>query len=553
MISAGRVLLMPKGAYDASTTYELLDIVSYNGSSYIAKGTTTGNLPTNTTYWQLSAYGGNAANVASNFAELETTSIAVAVHNVDDLFIDENSQLMITTQKINIGDAIVSGTNCTPTSVETLINNVATYFANLDATDRKLKAIAEIEVQTDLHTLTIGEYFKSDTSFYVTNAPTGIDSEITAVFRLTVEAAYDDESALNAPMLLTLRTLNGKVYKQAYDGVNWSSWAQEATEAEISTLQYDDIQIQQLVANFQGTLTANKNYSAGDHFVYQYNEYELDSSVSSGSALVIGTNCHATGDVSSQISSVNEALTDEVTTRATLGAHNLLENVATTTVYTDGNKTITFTVNSDGSVTVNGETGSTTNRGLNLNTSVKTVSGQRYILSGCPSDGNDNTFYVDAFTPDFSINVKDTGNGIEFIGNGQTLTVRVLVKLNTEVSNKIFHPMLRLATDSDPTYQPYAMTNRELTERYIIQKETKSNISVTANTYTDIYVQFPVSNYTIVGVLGTSIGSGGVDVSLVTAYPISNSSGEYVFLRVINTAASAKTIGVDVLGLFEKK
>ena len=156
------------------------------------------------------------------------------------------------------------------------------------------------------------------------------------------------------------------------------------------------------------------------------------------------------------------ALENEVVTRSTLGAHNLIENVATTTVYTDGNKTITFTVNSDGSVTVNGETGSTTNRGLNLNTSVKTVSGKRYILSGCPSDGNDNTFYLDAFTPDFSINVKDTGNGIEFIGDGQTLTVRVLVKLNTEVSNKIFYPMLRLATDADTTYRPYTPTNVEL-------------------------------------------------------------------------------------------
>ena len=49
MISAGRVLLMPRGDYDNTATYEMLDIVSYNGSSYIAKGTTTGNLPTNTT------------------------------------------------------------------------------------------------------------------------------------------------------------------------------------------------------------------------------------------------------------------------------------------------------------------------------------------------------------------------------------------------------------------------------------------------------------------------------------------------------------------------
>lgn len=51
--SAGRVLMIPKGDYDAAETYTMLDVVSYQGKSYVAKQTTTGNAPTNTTYWQL--------------------------------------------------------------------------------------------------------------------------------------------------------------------------------------------------------------------------------------------------------------------------------------------------------------------------------------------------------------------------------------------------------------------------------------------------------------------------------------------------------------------
>lgn len=51
--SAGRVLMIPKGDYDATETYTMLDVVSYQGKSYVAKQTTTGNAPTNTTYWQL--------------------------------------------------------------------------------------------------------------------------------------------------------------------------------------------------------------------------------------------------------------------------------------------------------------------------------------------------------------------------------------------------------------------------------------------------------------------------------------------------------------------
>lgn len=51
--SAGKVLMIPKGDYDAAETYTMLDVVSYQGKSYVAKQTTTGNAPTNTTYWQL--------------------------------------------------------------------------------------------------------------------------------------------------------------------------------------------------------------------------------------------------------------------------------------------------------------------------------------------------------------------------------------------------------------------------------------------------------------------------------------------------------------------
>ena len=48
---AGRIMPLPKGLYNAATAYEVLDIVSYENNLYMAKQSTTGNLPTNTTYW----------------------------------------------------------------------------------------------------------------------------------------------------------------------------------------------------------------------------------------------------------------------------------------------------------------------------------------------------------------------------------------------------------------------------------------------------------------------------------------------------------------------
>ena len=76
--SAGRILLLPKGAYDANTTYNLLDMVFYQGSTYVAKQTTTGNLPTNTTYWQILAQGTQSAQVAGNYYGTCDTAAATA-------------------------------------------------------------------------------------------------------------------------------------------------------------------------------------------------------------------------------------------------------------------------------------------------------------------------------------------------------------------------------------------------------------------------------------------------------------------------------------------
>lgn len=60
---AGRVLLIPKGNYDSTVTYTMLDMVVYNGSSYICKQECTGVVPTNTTYWMLNASGSAVAYI----------------------------------------------------------------------------------------------------------------------------------------------------------------------------------------------------------------------------------------------------------------------------------------------------------------------------------------------------------------------------------------------------------------------------------------------------------------------------------------------------------
>ena len=54
------------GAYAGGTSYIVDDAVSYNGSSYICKLASTGNLPTNTTYWDVLAEKGASGSGAGD-------------------------------------------------------------------------------------------------------------------------------------------------------------------------------------------------------------------------------------------------------------------------------------------------------------------------------------------------------------------------------------------------------------------------------------------------------------------------------------------------------
>jgi len=62
-INLGNIKFNWQGAYNGATAYAVDDVVSYNGSSYICKLASTGNLPTNTTYFdQMSSAGTNGTN-----------------------------------------------------------------------------------------------------------------------------------------------------------------------------------------------------------------------------------------------------------------------------------------------------------------------------------------------------------------------------------------------------------------------------------------------------------------------------------------------------------
>jgi len=61
----GKVNILYRGEYSSTATYALLDVVTYDGSSYICIKDTTGNLPTDTTYFGLLCEGIEGRGISS--------------------------------------------------------------------------------------------------------------------------------------------------------------------------------------------------------------------------------------------------------------------------------------------------------------------------------------------------------------------------------------------------------------------------------------------------------------------------------------------------------
>ena len=162
---------------------------------------------------------------------------------------------------------------------------------------------------------------------------------------------------------------------------------------------------------------------------------------------------------------LKQALSNEVTTRAILGAHNILPFPYEQSSVADSSSGVAFTANSDGTVTVSKTGSPTANSVFTLTTTLKLPAG-KYILSGCPSGGSGSTYYMQGFgNVDYTTGsgILDTGNGVTFtLTATNTLTIKIYIRTGWSGGTLVFKPMIRMAEDSDTTYQQYAQKNLNL-------------------------------------------------------------------------------------------
>ena len=169
--------------------------------------------------------------------------------------------------------------------------------------------------------------------------------------------------------------------------------------------------------------------------------------------------------------SVEEEIEQIYADNGVLGAKNLLKNVATSGT----SNGITYTVNSDKSISFVGTTTATSTFAITPDIATnKFLDDGNYILSvgtALPTgielwlNGYVNGAYYNRVAT-MTAGMKEVAFTVTPNLTGLKLYIQIPhVSGGRVVSSTTIYPMIRLASDPDDTYQPYAMTNRELTEK----------------------------------------------------------------------------------------
>lgn len=174
-----------------------------------------------------------------------------------------------------------------------------------------------------------------------------------------------------------------------------------------------------------------------------------------------------------------------------MGAKNLLVPEWAETQTTENG--VTYTFNADGTIIMNTDaSGATANTNCNLRKITATTNNVfpagTYTLTACPAGGSSTTYrtWARAYRPDTNTaltdNLYEEGNGVSFtVSEPFSLGINATVMSGYVCNNLTWKPMLRYASDTDNTYEPYAMTNKQLTDRLA----TKRSLSVSSNVIGD--------------------------------------------------------------------
>ena len=199
---------------------------------------------------------------------------------------------------------------------------------------------------------------------------------------------------------------------------------------------------------------------------------------------------------------------------------------------------ITVTPQADGSLIINGTATGT----FTYTKQVTLVSGESYIVSGCPSGGSSSTYRLDIYGTGLPA-VPDYGSGSAiFVAPNNFVTLRVVIYSGVTFDNSHWYPMIRLSSESDAAFEPYENICP-------IEGINAFNVYNAPSTEEDDAYTYPVAlNQTIYG--GTvDVISGQVTKTdaLISSYAGESLPSTWLSDRDVYSSGATPTIGAQVV------
>lgn len=209
----GRVLPIFKGEYDPTATYENLDVVLYNGSSYVALNTTTNNLPTDENHWAIVALAGTLS--PEQIAEVEQQVIeyvqgqGYVIDNnythTDNNFTNADKNKLEGIDMTTKQDTLVSGSNIKTVNNESLLGS-GNVSINVPTKTSDLTNDSNFATTSDVSSAVSG---KQDTLISGTNIKTINNESLLGSGNITIDNHFESGESVNSVSIINDLTTGG--------------------------------------------------------------------------------------------------------------------------------------------------------------------------------------------------------------------------------------------------------------------------------------------------------------------------------------------------------
>ena len=274
---------------------------------------------------------------------------------------------------------------------------------------------------------------------------------ISASTDLDVENFYieyqDGDANTNATINFWVKNTTNAYASWQFKILQNAGWTIESANTSVATLPTQDF-----TGKFSELNNKTLNDKDGNDITTTYVKNTEIDRIKATLPTTTGSGEEVTLEKTAELDFVKPPLPRGNTKQDTTTGKNLLQNTATSQTISG----VTFTVNSDKSVTCNGT--ATANAIFRIVQAPDFPDNEDMLLTGCPVGGSSSTYQLQ-YSNNRDKAFQDMGNGIVIQKMDYNIYPNTYVQIRIvkgyTCNNLTFYPMIRLATIEDDTYEPY--------------------------------------------------------------------------------------------------